>query len=105
RDVTPLKKDQSRLVKSEKLIALGQMVAGVEHEINNPLTFVTNNFVVMERDVLALRDLVAAYRNVDEAVREARPDLHHALHELSERVDLPYILGNLDGLFARSRDG
>jgi signal transduction histidine kinase len=69
------------------------------------LTFVTNNFVVMERDVLALRDLVAHYRQVDDYLRDHQPDLHRSLHDYADRVDLPYILSNLDGLFARSRDG
>jgi len=105
RDISLLKKAQTRLVQSEKLIALGQMVAGVAHEINNPMTFVTNNFVVLERDVLALRDLVASYQQADEALRETRPDLHQRLNEISQSVDLPYILSNLDGLFVRSRDG
>ena len=49
-----LKNAQSRLVQTEKLASLGQLVAGVAHEINNPLAFVSNNVAVLERD---LRDL------------------------------------------------
>jgi PAS domain S-box-containing protein len=100
-----LKRTQSRLVQSERLIALGQMVAGVAHEINNPLTFLTNNFVVLERDVLALRDLLAKYQEADSCLSTQQPELFRALTEQSASVDLPYILGNLDGIFNRSREG
>jgi len=49
-----LKRTQSRLVQSEKLAGLGQLVAGVAHEINNPLAFVGNNVAVLQRDAVAL---------------------------------------------------
>ena len=46
-----LKLAQVQLVQAEKLAGLGQMVAGVAHEINNPLAFVSNNVAVLRRDV------------------------------------------------------
>lgn len=100
-----LKKTQSRLVQSEKLVALGQMVAGVAHEINNPLTFLSNNFTVLERDVLALRDLMKRFAQADTVLQQHQPELFQAIQQFAQTIDLAYIMNNLDGVFARSRDG
>jgi PAS domain S-box-containing protein len=100
-----LKKAQSQLVQSEKLASLGQLVAGVAHEINNPLSFVGNNVAVLQREVRALRDLLALYQEAEALLAEYRPELAGRIRDLAEQVDLNYMLGNLDGLMARSRDG
>jgi PAS domain S-box-containing protein len=100
-----LKRAQSQLVQAEKLAALGQLVAGVAHEINNPLSYVSNNVAVLQRDVAALRDLLALYRGVEPVLAVHRPDLHARLRELADTIDLQYTLDNLGPLMNRSRDG
>jgi two-component system, NtrC family, sensor kinase len=100
-----LKKAQSQLVQNEKLAALGQLVAGIAHEINNPLSFVYNNVVVLERDVAALRDLLMLYREAEPLLARERPDVAARLSERAEEIDLTYTLENLDGLTSRSREG
>ncbi len=96
---------QGRMVQSEKLISLGQMITGVAHEINNPLSYVTNNVAVLERDLGDVQELLALYRQAEQAVIAARPDLGEQLHTLREESDLDYILENLPGLLTRTRDG
>jgi len=100
-----LKAAQSQLVQSEKLAGLGQMVAGVAHEINNPLAFVSNNAVVLQRDVKALCEVLALYRQAETSGHEDRAGILERCHELSERVDLDYTASNLPELLVRSRDG
>jgi two-component system NtrC family sensor kinase len=49
-----LKETQMHLIQSEKMASLGQLVAGIAHEINNPLTFVLNNLFTIQRAVAEL---------------------------------------------------
>jgi two-component system NtrC family sensor kinase len=100
-----LKQAQSHLVQSEKLAGLGQMVAGVAHEINNPLAFVSNNVAVLQRDIGELRELLELYRQGEKVLSKEEPQLVERIRALSERVDIDYTLKNLDGLLQRTRDG
>jgi two-component system, NtrC family, sensor kinase len=100
-----LKQAQSQLVQAEKLSSLGQMVAGIVHEINNPLALVSNNVFVLQRDAQALHDLVALYREGDATLAAHLPELGQRIGAYSAEIDLPYTLANLAGLLARSSEG
>jgi PAS domain S-box-containing protein len=100
-----LKQAQVQLVQSEKLASLGQIVAGVAHEINNPVAFVTNNVAVLGRDVGEMRDLIELYEEADGLIASSFPELAARIGEFRDRVDMGYTLNNIQGLLHRSRDG
>jgi PAS domain S-box-containing protein len=103
--IETLKQAQSRLVQAEKLASLGQLVAGVAHEINNPLAFVTNNIVVLQRDFAGLKEILTAYRNADTALAGADAQVAGQIQALAERLDIGYALSNLGETLTRSREG
>jgi signal transduction histidine kinase len=91
-----LRAAQVALVQTEKLASLGQLAAGVAHEVNNPLAYVLNNVNVLRRDVLALLPLLEAYR---------RPDGAEAAAALEDELDLAYLVPNLTRLFDKTHEG
>ncbi len=100
-----LKRTQGQLVHSAKLASLGQLVAGLAHEINNPLAFVSNNLAVLQRDTRNMPELFQLYGEAAELAAEHRPELHRRIRDLAEQIDLPYLLENLEGMLARSKQG
>ncbi len=101
-----LKDAQNQLVVSEKMASLGNLTAGIAHEIKNPLNFV-NNFADLSTDLLAeVREIVEKHAgSMDEATRDDLDDLMKTLdgnlrkiHEHGVRAD-----GIVKGMLAHSR--
>src|SRR5262249_15646399 len=93
---------QLALIQSEKLASLGQLAAGVAHEINNPLSFVLNNVQVLRRDVAAAMAILEIYRKARPTLEQSEPQLAAEAAAVEEKSDLPYLLANLDRLFDKT---
>jgi signal transduction histidine kinase len=100
-----LREAQTALVQTEKLASLGQLAAGMAHEINNPIAYVSNNLAVLRRDVPAALQVLDKYREGLEQLRGVVPDLAAEVERMEEEIDLPYIRDSLPRLFERSLDG
>ncbi len=90
-----LKKTQVVIVQQEKLASIGQLAAGIAHEINNPLGFLKSNHSVMARFAASLR----------QAWGEAEALAPEALTGLAAKHDLEYIFSEIDTLMSESDDG
>jgi signal transduction histidine kinase/heme-degrading monooxygenase HmoA len=106
RSLGALKAAQSMLVHQEKMASLGRMTAGVAHEINNPVAFVTNNHSTLRRDFQDLIDFTEAVKTLLPELASAAPAAHERIAGMIEALDLDYLgrtirkklADNLDGL-------
>jgi two-component system NtrC family sensor kinase len=102
RDLTERNKMRAFLVQNEKLASIGLLSAGVAHEINNPLAFVANNLVVLERDCAGLLALLGLYET---AAASVNGELASRIRDTRESVDIDYVKANLPRILSRTRDG
>ena len=104
-----LREAQRRLLQSEKLASIGQLAAGVAHEINNPVGFVASNLGTLREYIRTFKRLLVMYSELGGAVRvsdRARQlDLISRTEELSEKEDLPFVLDDVEKLLGESKDG
>jgi signal transduction histidine kinase len=98
-----LEEAQNQLLQSEKMASIGQLAAGVAHEINNPIGFVSSNLGSLRGYVEPIFDLLALLKDQP---REALPaELRDALVRLDKAVDLEFVQEDLPQLLNESEDG
>lgn len=103
-----LQQTQEQLIQSEKLASIGQLAAGVAHEINNPLSFVSANVQVLERyldDYSRIFAYLEKYPALDTADAAAVAGYFKGLTELREQVDIDDVARDVRDLLEETCDG
>lgn len=99
-----LEQANNQLLQSEKLAAIGQLAAGVAHEINNPIGYVNSNLATLELYVGNLLHIVNVYIEAEPLLKEHRGALE-AIRNIKESMDLDYLKKDLIELLRESREG
>ena len=97
-----LKITQTRLLQQDKMASIGQLAAGVAHEINNPMGFISSNLSSLGR----YTEKLAAYlEDGEQAIAAAAPELGETLAQQRKALKIDRILQDLPELINESRDG
>lgn len=100
-----LRRAQTLMVQNEKMAGLGQMVAGVAHEINNPLAFITSNVAMLQRDFAELVQLVRLHESAWPALARDAPDVARQIGAFRELTEMDETLKTLPDLLTRTAEG
>ena len=103
-----LQNSHSQMVQQEKLASIGNLAAGIAHELNTPVGFVCSNFSSIKEYILKFKILIEKYQQFHRGLAgldgRSAAELE-ALEKLEESMQLEFILEDLDELFAESEDG
>ncbi len=104
-----LQEHQAQMLQAEKMASIGQLAAGVAHELNNPIAFVFSNFSTLEEYIRDLSTLLNAYAALENSLKlDDEKDIRTNIQRIQrqkEEVDLDFILGDIDELISESRTG
>lgn len=103
-DITEKKLLMDQILQSQKLEAIGQLAAGIAHEINTPIQYIGDNLRFIRSGLQDLAELIREYKA---ALISAKPDseITFRLKEREDALDLDYILEELPKAVEQSLDG
>ena len=98
---------QAQLLQSEKLASLGQLSAGVAHELNNPIGFVYSNLGILGEYVQDIKSLLEKYSELERVLQPSKccAELIKVIHAQKEQVGLSFILEDFDKIISESQEG
>jgi signal transduction histidine kinase len=97
-----LRMAQKQLVESEKMAGLGQMTAGIAHELNNPINFVNSNVGPLQRDIADVIAMLDEYRSLGP---DATAQEIESMRQKCEELDIPFIRKEIDQLIKGIEEG
>lgn len=98
-----LKMTQDQLVQSEKLASVGQLTAGIAHELNNPINFISGNVNPLKRD---LEDIYKILEKYDTVIKELNLSTSFGeVDKLKENLDFQFLLKEISSLIAGIGEG
>jgi two-component system NtrC family sensor kinase len=102
-----LKAAQSQILQQEKMASVGQLAAGIAHEINNPMGFIISNINTLRKYVAKMWDFVDAQKTVieEQSVSSGNDAGLRAVEEKRSSIKIDYIREDLESLITESLDG
>jgi signal transduction histidine kinase len=96
---------QTQLLQSEKMASIGQLAAGVAHEINNPIGFVKSNLGTLATYVDHLIEIAKAYEAIESQLDATPGSVLDTIRQRKRELDYDFLLNDLSELIEESRDG
>lgn len=93
-----LQRTQAQVIQSEKMSSLGQLVAGVAHEINNPVNFIHGNIIHLNEYIEDLTRMIQLYQ-------ERHPGDDPEVEELAAEIDLEFLITDLQKMLSSIKMG
>ena len=102
-----LRELQSQLVLQEKMASIGQLAAGMAHELNNPINFLNTNFATLQENLNDFLEIFVGYRALAGKLNLEGQDLAalELIREAEKRAHIDFVLDDMDMLFSESKEG
>ncbi len=97
-----LKEAQAMMVHSEKMRSLGELVAGIAHEINNPINFIYGNIMILDKYSKDLFDLINKYTEYEESIP---PENRIQIDQMKEEMDIEFLKDDIKELIRSCIEG
>ncbi len=107
-DVTAERELEHRLLQSEKMASVGQLAAGIAHEINNPVGFILSNLNRLAEYVEDLKNMCCRAGEITRSVTEGRmepAEAWRAFQQAREAADLEFVIDDLGAIVEECREG